>query len=236
MFNQHSGQFCELERAVHAAVEHGANAVKVQLFESQRLWGDTSRSYLELSLFDFKRLTALCERLGIELMATAFDHERLKWVLDAGVKTLKLASRTVTEDRTLCDATLTANLPTIVSCGEFAAQQLTDEFKKNPPFGKHDNIIYLFCVQKYPALLDDPLVRAISTDVDFSFFGGYSDHTPGISAALVALMRGAKYLEKHFSFDTALQSNTERGHFCSFTPQTLSSFKVLSREMQLLLT
>jgi N,N'-diacetyllegionaminate synthase len=35
--------------------------------------------------------------------------------------------------------------------------------------------------------------------IDFSSYSGFSDHTVGIDACLIALSRGARIIEKHFT-------------------------------------
>ena len=40
--------------------------------------------------------------------------------------------------------------------------------------------------------------------VDFNRYAGFSDHTIGINAAIVAISRGARILEKHFTLSKKL--------------------------------
>jgi len=47
-------------------------------------------------------------------------------------------------------------------------------------------------------------------------FTGYSDHTIGIETCLLAISRGAKIIEKHFSLDKS--DTTIRDHALSATP------------------
>ena len=56
-----------------------------------------------------------------------------------------------------------------------------DYKNKKIPF-RNKNIKYLYCVSKYPASLSD-----IEMPDFTSFFSGYSDHTIGISAVLLAI-------------------------------------------------
>ena len=75
------------------------------------------------------------------------------------------------------------------------------------PF-KEKNIKYLYCVSKYPTSLGDIEMP----DFTKSFFSGYSDHTVGISAVLLAISRGAEYIEKHFFQIIKLPDQIQKWH------------------------
>ena len=59
----------------------------------------------ELSKDDVSKLNAECVKQGIEFMASVFDLERLQWVLDLGVKRVKIASRSI-NDQQLIEASV----------------------------------------------------------------------------------------------------------------------------------
>lgn len=50
---------------------------------------------------------------------------------------------------------------------------------------------------------------------------GYSDHLHGTEACLVAIARGAKFIEKHFTLNRT--SDVIRDHTLSATPEELES-------------
>ena len=95
---------------------------------------------------------------------------------------------------------------------------------------KADHCIYLSCVSKHPARLDESPIPDFST----SIFSGISDHTPGIAAAVYAAAHGATYLEKHFTISHAFQSAREMAHLGAMTMSELADIKRLSLEMSLL--
>jgi sialic acid synthase SpsE len=47
---------------------------------------------------------------------------------------------------------------------------------------------------------------------------GFSDHSLGIDAALLACARSAYYVEKHFSLDKTNQQDRQLAHVCSIGP------------------
>ena len=123
--------------------------------------------------------------------------KRVEWCKKLNFSHYKIASRSI-DDIKLCKKIIDTKKTTLISLGMY-------DFKsKKIPF-KEKNIKYLYCVSKYPTSLGDIEMP----DFTKSFFSGYSDHTVGISAVLLAISRGAEYIEKHFSNNKASGSDTE---------------------------
>ena len=86
------------------------------------------------------------------------------------------------------------------------------------PF-KNENVKYFHCVSKYPHTKKegyDLLPRQFNETLI-----GYSDHTIGNDVCEEAILRGAKIIEKHFTIDHGLQSDTEGAHTCSMNMEQL---------------
>lgn len=226
LFNQHSGDISELKRMALSAYLSGADAVKLQLLNSQRIWGDDSRKHLELTWTQTEEIFGYCRNLGIEIFATVFDEERLEWMNILQVNTYKIASVTAFKDVKLCERIFAAsNKEILVSTG----LHKVNEF----PFGHDNNIKYLFCVAEYPTFLFNEKLKQMPNFSDKGYYG-YSDHSMGMAAAIKARFMGAKLLEKHFTNDINAQNITEKAHLCSFTPDSLKTFKNISRELDIL--
>ena len=236
LFNQHSGDITELKRMALAAHLAGADAVKLQLLNSQRIWGDDSRKDLELSKQETFEIFNYCRNLDIEILATVFDEEKLEWIDELGVETYKIASCTSKNDSELCKLIIERNKHTLISTGLHEVGEF--------PFGVHDHVEYLFCVAEYPTFLHNPKLKEMDfnkyrVDEDSNVkmgYIGYSDHTIGIAAPIMAYMKGAKVLEKHFTLDPHAQNVTEKAHLCSFTPESLKQFKNIIRELDIINT
>ena len=159
LFNQHSGNISELKRLALQGFLNGANVAKIQIIDSKRIWGDNSRSYLEMDYSEVEEFAEYCDRIGIEFMTTIFNEDHIKWLDNLGVKRYKIASITSAfktqspdGDKILCDEILSRKKETFISLG------LSE--KNNFPFGKQESIKYLFCVAKYPTpLFDDELKK-----------------------------------------------------------------------------
>ena len=89
---------------------------------------------------------------------------------------------------------------------------------KNELIGK--NISYLWCLSKYPTEPKD--LKNFPKNFKKSNYDGYSDHSIGIETCLIAISRGAKIIEKHFTLDKS--NTTIRDHTLSATPK---EFKLL---------
>ena len=90
------------------------------------------------------------------------------------------------------------------------------------PF-ENENIIYFHCLAKYPHNLDEAIER-LPKKFENPIIG-YSDHSIGIDACLEAIKRGAKYIEKHFTTDHSLNSETEAAHLCSMDYNELATLR-----------
>jgi N-acetylneuraminate synthase/N,N'-diacetyllegionaminate synthase len=162
------------------------------------------------------QLKTWCEQEGIEFMASVFDLERFKWMESLGVSRHKVASRVV-QDQELCEHILATGLETFISLGFWDGPGV--------PY-QCSNARYLYCVPTYPCPYEDICLPQEFTD---SIYEGFSDHTIGIEAALVAVGRGARIIEKHFTLNKGLSGPD---HICSATPDELVELVRLARLME----
>lgn len=223
--NQHFGSLEELKRMSLSAFLSGADAVKIQLLDSEKLLGTTEKKYRDICFQDAYELAKYCDDIGIEFMASVFDAERFGWLDDLGVETHKIASRTSKHDRALSELILSDNKPTIISTGMHDFSEF--------PFGFSENIDYLFCVSKYPTYIDDEKLAKMPS-FKRPGYSGYSDHTIGVGAAIRAYTRGAKILEKHYSNNLAAQTGLEGGHLGSFDANSLRQFVNVIKQLEIM--
>jgi N-acetylneuraminate synthase/N,N'-diacetyllegionaminate synthase len=208
----HNGDIGLAKELIHAAKECGANVAKFQVYDAKALFPKEGNEWFEynckteLSRDDLAVLAQECASADIEFMASVFDVERIEWLEACGVRRYKIASRSI-HDTPLIDALRTLSKPLIVSLGMWEA----DEF---PVIDTVSDLSFLYCVSKYPTPLADLHLKKIS----FEAYQGFSDHSEGIVAALVACSRGAGILEKHFTLDKNLYGPD---HVCSMTPAEL---------------
>ncbi len=172
----------------------------MQLYDSQRVFGDSSRSKNEFTYDQVSTILSICDAYGIEFFASVFDEEKLDWCIDLGVNLLKIASRTVVKEEALCSKIINTGKPTFVSLGFWKSNSL--------PFTS-DNVMYFNCVSKYPTGILD---QKCSVSKKYSDkIVGLSDHSYGISNCLYHIAMGARYIEKHFTLDKSLDGNDHIG-------------------------
>lgn len=210
---QHEGRMGDLERMIVQSKLAGADAVKVQLYDTQLLHGNRDREYLQINRAELADLKSFADQVRIELFASVFDQERLGWCEELGFQKYKIASRTV-DDRSLCEAVIATRKPVYVSLGGWHEKEL--------PFAA-SNITYFHCVSKYPTMLEEISMPIFSHDT----VHGYSDHSIGIAACLFAASRGAQYLEKHFTLNKARQKTTEKAHLGAMDFEELAQLRSL---------
>jgi len=125
-----------------------------------------------------------------------------------GVKRYKTASRSIS-DETLMDKIISTKKPIVVSLGMWNGEEF-------PEIKSESKVDFLYCISKYPTKLE-----CLHFDnVDFKDkYSGFSDHTLGIVAPIVAMSRGAKIIEKHFTTDKSMYGPDHSG---SMTPHELN--------------
>ena len=190
----HDGNFENALKLVSAARDSGADAVKFQLFSSERLWGDARIKHLELSAVQMGDIAAFCKAVGIEFMCTPFGVEEAEFLLPI-VKRMKIASGCIAR-RELLEAV--RGMPVILSTGMATHADIEEALW-------HLNgadITLLQCTSCYPCRFEDVNLRAMDTLSDlYGYPVGLSDHTSGIVVAIAALARGATVIEKHLTLD-----------------------------------
>jgi len=208
----HNGDIDLALELIHKAKECGADAAKFQLYDAKALFPQENNEWYnynlktEISWNQLSVLAAGCKSVDIEMLVSVFDPERVHWAEGAGVMRYKIASRSI-HDTELLRAVVLTGKPMIVSLGMWDGH-------KFPIIEGAKKLDFLYCVSKYPTSLSD--VRL--ANVDFNAYSGFSDHSTGITAALAALARGARILEKHFTLDKNMYGPD---HSCSMTPDEL---------------
>lgn len=210
----HNGDMQLARRLIAEARAAGAGVAKFQVYDARALFPKEGNEWFdyncktELSRNDVETLARDCEREGIEFMASVFDVERVAWLEAVGMRRYKIASRSV-KDRALIGAVAGTGKPMLVSLGMWDGADF-------PQITAPGGVEYLYCVSKYPTEMSDLHFGK----VDFAKYAGFSDHTIGIDAPMIALSRGARIIEKHFTLDKTMVGPDHSG---SMTPSELAA-------------
>lgn len=241
----HNGDLALARKLVDVAADAGADAVKFQTFsvdrlvtptaapaEYQRRTGAASQHemlrQLELSRAAHEELAAHCASRGIEFMSAAFDPESARFLAQLGVRRLKVPSGEIT-NLPLLEVIGSFGRQVILSTGMAEMAEVETAVATLRRAGTSDLVI-LQCVSNYPA---DPAATNLRVmDTYARAFGvpvGLSDHTVGLTIAIAAVARGARYLEKHFTLDRTLPGPD---HQASLEPDDLAALVRAVRDVE----
>ena len=224
----HNGDLKLARALIDVAVEAGADAVKFQTFQADRLatpdapkadyqlqtTGDSESQSdmlrrLELSPDAHRELHSYCHERGIIFLSTPFDEEAVDLLDELGVPAFKISSGDLTNSP-LLEHVASKGKPVILSTGMSELSELIEAVSVLNTAGC-ENPVLLHCVSNYPADAAEVNLRAMQTMRSaFDVPVGFSDHTQGIDVALAAVALGACVIEKHFTLDRTLPGPDHR--------------------------
>ncbi|GFE51057.1 N,N'-diacetyllegionaminic acid synthase [Roseobacter cerasinus] len=242
----HNGDAQIAHQMIDAAKQAGADAVKFQSFCTEDLIGADTRKAdyqvaqtgggsqadmlraLELDQDTFRSLRRHCETVGIDFMSTAFDARSLALVVNLDPVCLKWPSGEITNVPLMRQAAQ-SDLPILLSTGMGGLAEIATAIDTlTQP--KQRDIAILQCVSNYPARIEDQNLRSLpALSAAFGRPVGFSDHTVGPYAALVARGLGMCVLEKHFTLD---RSQPGPDHAASIEPEDFASLITLLRQIE----
>lgn len=190
---------------IDQAKQVGADAIKFQTFRAEDLVLSSAEQFprlkhAELGEREFTRLAEHAEKVGITFLSTPFDEEAVELLDSLGVQAFKVASMDL-DNLPLLRTIARKGKPVILSTGMGTLAEIRTAVDAIQAEG-NGQIILLHCVSEYPADEGTANLRAIETLREaFGRPVGYSDHTLGRLAAVIAAVLGASVIEKHFTTD-----------------------------------
>ncbi len=211
----YNGNFSLCYELIKQAKLSGANIAKFQLG-----WRDGPNEINQLDLQKVKKIITWCKFFKIDPMFSIISSKGYEKIKKVNISRIKIASRSLKYDFALVKKIIKENKrkEIIISLGMWN--------KKKLPF-KNKNIKYLWCVSKYPTFNED--LKKFPKKFTKNNYYGYSDHTIGIETCLLAIARGAKIIEKHFTLDKS--DTTIRDHALSATPEEFRNLVNIGNEI-----
>src|SRR4029079_1682290 len=226
--SNHDRNLDQAKRLIDVAAEGGADAVKFQTFAADRIVAETTTraKYLDDLLPPDKTMSDLFRELelprewhaelfrhatdaGLDFLSTPVDVEGGDLLDDLGVKAFKVASYELWH-LPLIREVASRGRPIICSTGMADLADVQDAVDTVAATG-NDQLILLHCVVNYPPPFSDLNLRAIETlRQAFHVPVGYSDHSSGITAPIVATALGAAVVEKHYTLSRDLPGPDHR--------------------------
>lgn len=233
----HNGILENCFKLIEAASDAGCQAAKFQSFSAKNLypksagkldWKDDKKKYsydiydavksFEMPLEWVDPLMQYCEKKNIDFMSSVFDVEGLNYLVEKGMKRIKLSSYTITHIP-LIEAAAKTGLPLVMSTGGSKLAEVEEAVET--VLKHHNNLILLHCSIQYPTKLEDVHMGVLDTfkhafpDLKY----GYSDHTIEPSDAPVqAIYLGGDAIEKHITLDKKMEGPD---HFFALEPDEL---------------
>ncbi|MDT2820804.1 N-acetylneuraminate synthase [Enterococcus devriesei] len=232
----HNGSLDLALESIDKAKECGADAVKFQTFNTNRLTSkkapmakyqkDNTKNEetqydmlkkLELTKTDFFKIKRHCEVQQIDFLSTPFDEDSAAFLKEIGVEGFKIGSGDLTNLPFLRKLDM-YGLPILLSTG----MSTIDEVKEAMDCFTDSQVTILHCTSNYPAASEDINLLAINTlKKAFEVPVGYSDHSLGYDVGICSVAMGARVIEKHFTLDTNLPGPD---HKASLNPEDFKVF------------
>ena len=210
--NNHEGNFNIAKKTISAAAKTGVDAVKFQTFipehyvsSKDQLRLNKLRSF-QLSYYQFRELSKFARKKGLVFFSTPFDLESAKF-LNKIQPIFKISSGD-NNFYPLIDVVANFKKSMIVSTGVADIKTIRKVYKKILKiwsFKKKINqtLVLLHCVSSYPVPNEQANLASIMylKKMFPDAVVGYSDHTIGITSAVLSVTAGARVVEKHFTLD-----------------------------------
>lgn len=219
----HNGDFDVALETVRAAKRTGADAIKLQTYTPDTITIDCDNKFFRIendSLWDGKTLYELygeaytpwewhdalfeeARKLGLVCFSSPFDFSAVDLLQNLNVPAYKIASFEI-QDIPLIKYTASMGKPMIISTGIAKLEDIELALKACRDVGNNE-IALLKCTSSYPAPLEIANLKTISDmGKRFDVEVGFSDHTYGHIAPVVAVSMGAKVIEKHFILNKSI--------------------------------
>lgn len=249
-----NGEMTAARKLIHAAKAAGCDIVKFQTLDSANISADDpEREWFEKISLDPEKIRVLIKAARKEKIEILFTPENIKtcrWLIDAGMTSVKIAS-SCANDLELIEYINRHFRKVFISTGMATLREVSLAVSR---LNKVRDLAILHCISEYPTgpLLEQRSLRALASEnVRMNMMMmlqeryprrtiGYSDHTGGILAPLVAVAMGARVIEKHITLDRKTPiDNFRKGraylgtdHILSLEPDELKQMVRQIREVE----
>lgn len=248
---------CSAKHLVTLAAEAGANAIKFQIFDPDRLVADKKMPFsydilvdretgatetVEEPLYDilcrrcltsdeWRELKRFSDSLGLAFFSTVGFPEDIQLLEELNCHSIKIASADINHFPLIRMAARTGACVQLdtgnATLGEVEAAVDVIRSEGN------ENIIIHQCPSGYPARLSSINLNIIPTLKRlFSYPIAFSDHTPGWEMDIAAVALGANLLEKTITTDRTIRSVE---HIFSLEPTEMPTFIRIIRDVEIAL-
>lgn len=244
----HNGNLDLAKELVDAAAAAGANAVKFQTFNADKIISakapkadyqrtNTGRGGSQLDMVRNLQLDeqahydllAYCKQRNIQFLSSAFDEQSVDLLCEMGVPALKIGSGELTNNILLAHMAQ-KGAPLLLSTGMGTLDEVADALACIAGNGAPPVVLF-HCVSNYPASPSHCNLNAMQTmRRAFGVPVGWSDHTLGQHVMLAAVAMGADIVEKHLTLDRDLPGPDHRA---SMEPDEFTDMVDMIRDVEM---
>ena len=205
------GKLSKCYKLIDEASRSGADAIKFQTHIAECEMIDT-KVYLahskketvyelmkrcELSIEDHKKLLNYAKKKKITFISTPFSVEAAKLLNKINVPFFKIGSGEC-NNIPLIKEVVKFKKPVIISTGMNSIQSIKKTLETVKKY--RSKIALLHCLSIYPTKSDQAKLDTIKfLKKKFNCIVGFSDHSNGTNLSKIAIVKGAKIIEKHFT-------------------------------------
>jgi N,N'-diacetyllegionaminate synthase len=247
----------QAKRLVSSAAEAGADAIKFQILDPERLVADKKQMFSyevlvdqetgktetvteplydilcrrALSKGEWQELKHFSDKNSLVFFATVGFEDEIKLIEELGCDSIKIASTDVNHWPLLRKAAHTG-LCIQLDTGNATIGEIEEAVDVIRTEGNDDIIIHN-CPSGYPARLESINLRLIPTLKSiFNYPVGFSDHTPGWDMDIAAIALGANLVEKTITINRTARSIE---HIFSLEPIEMKNFVQIIRDIEIAL-
>ena len=176
----------------------------------------------ELKPSDYDFIHQKCKKKGLKPMFSVFDIESLKVLKKYKIRIIKIPSGEIT-NLTLLREIGKLKIDVILSTGMSSFYEIKKAINSLVQNGTtRKKISILHCHSEYPSNIKDLNLKNISTfKKKFGYKIGFSDHTIGSLASIIATSLGGEIIEKHITLNKKFYGPD---HSSSLEVKSLSKF------------
>lgn len=212
----HDGSIGQAKAFIRVAAECGVDAVKIQthIADAETLLNAPRPKYFQdESRYEYFKRTAFskeqhadlkkyAESLQVEFISSPFSIEAIDLLIGIGVDTLKVPSGEVSNIPYL-EYMSKFGKKVLLSTGMSSWEEIEAAFNTLNKNGTQVTILQ--CTSEYPCIPEKTGLNNLKLFKDkFNCKIGFSDHTLGSAAAVVAVTLGVSVIEKHFTISNDL--------------------------------
>ena len=237
--NNHEGSFNVACKLIQEAKKAGVDAVKFQTFKTEDFISPHDKKRFkklkkfELSYEQFEKLSIITKKNKLKFISTPLDIKSA-FFLNNIVDCFKIASGD-NNYYDLIKTVLNFNKPTFISTGLLDFPEVKSLIKFIKRIGFNISKLSLFhCVSDYPVSYKEANLLSVKfLKEKLPLTVGYSDHTIGKEAAIIAVALGAKIIEKHFTLSNDFSKF--RDHQISLNPKDMKQLVSSIEKTELML-